>query len=181
MQIIVRGTNIAVTPGLRQHAEKKVGRLARLLRDSAKVEVIQHVQREFQEVEIIVQLDGVTLRAKDRTTDMYASIDAAADKIERQLKRLKDRKRSPLHREKPAARQRIEAIAPSPEEEPAEAPEPLPRRSLFTKPMTEEEAVLQVNASGETVFIFHNVATQRINVLHRLSDGSLELIAPETG
>lgn len=181
MQIIVRGTNVTVTPGWRQYAERKVGRLTRMLRDSARVEVIQHVQREFQEVEIIVEINGTSLRAKDRTTDMYASIDAAVDKIERQLKKIKDKKRTPLHRERPAPPSPAEVTMPSPEEEPGETPRPLPRRSLFSKPMTEEEAVLQINASGETIFVFRNVTTQQTNVLHRLSDGSLELIEPEAG
>jgi len=179
MQIIVRGTKVPVTEDLREHAEKKLERLGRLLHDSAKVEVIQHSERELQITEIILQGDGFTLRAKERTADMYASMDAAADKIERQLKRLKEKKRSHIHVGTEEAKRREATGLPFEGQEPG-AREALPRRKLFSKPMTEDEAVLQIDAIGEEIFIFHNVATQQANVLHRLADGSLELIEPET-
>lgn len=181
MQIIVRGTNVTVTPDMRQRAEKKVSRLARLVRDTAKLEVVEHAEREFRIVEVVLHDDGLTLRAKDRTTDVYASIDAAVEKIERQLKKMRAKKRVARHKGAAEVRQPAEGESASPEEEAEETFNPLPRRSLFSKPMTEEEAVLQVNFSGEEIFIFHNLSTQQFNVLHRLSDGSLELIEPEAG
>ena len=98
MRLQVKGKNVEVTPSIREYAERKLARLSKQLAEQTQVEVELSEQRnpsiaESQVAEATVFTKGPTLRAKESSRDMKASIDLLADKLERQVKRYTERRR----------------------------------------------------------------------------------------
>ena len=106
MRLQVKGKNVEVTPSIRDYAERKLGRLSKQLAEQTQVELELSEQRnpsiaENQVAEAIVFTKGPTLRAKEASRDMKASIDLLVDKLERQVKRYSERRRVEPRRHAP--------------------------------------------------------------------------------
>jgi len=168
MDVIVRGKNMDVTDALRNHVTKKIGKLSRFV-DHADIvaEAVLSVEKDRQIVEVTVPLEGRILRGEESTDDMYASADLVVDKLERQLEKLKGHLR-PRHG-RANGEDRLGASAPA----------LVVRRKTFSaKPMTLDEARLQMEMLGHAFFAFANADTEQINVLYRRRDGNLGLLEP---
>ena len=189
MELQVTGRNLDVTPPIVEYAERKLSRLGKLLSDSTPVELELSVERnpsiaESQVAEATIWTKGLVLRARETSTDMYASIDLMVDKLERQVKRYKDRRQR--WRVRPRAQLAVEA-----EEVPAEADEGaleldgsadepvLVKTKRFNmKPMHPQEAALQLDLVGHDFFVFLSSETEQVAVLYRRRDGNYGLIEP---
>lgn len=179
MNIIVKGRHMEVTPAIRAHAEEKVGRITRILDNmlmSAEVEL--YVERnpsiaDSQVAEVTVYTKGPVIRAKEASSDMYAAIDLVADKLERQVRKLKTKV---VDRHSKGAPQPV-AIA---EEEDLDEREPaiVKTKILEVKPMSSEEAILQMELLGHDFFVFSSAETEAISILYRRRDGDYGLIEP---
>ncbi len=106
MRLQVKGKNVEVTPSIRDYAERKLGRLSKQLADQTQVELELSEQRnpsiaESQVAEATVFTKGPTLRARESSRDMKASIDLLVDKLERQVKRYSERRRVEPRRHAP--------------------------------------------------------------------------------
>lgn len=168
MDVIVRGKNMDVTDALRSHVTKKIGKLSRFV-DHADIvaEAVLSVEKDRQIVEVTVPLEGRLLRGEESTDDMYASADLVINKLERQLEKLKGHLR-PRHA-RANGEERIEAV-----------PASVVRHKTFSaKPMTLDEARLQMEMLGHAFFAFANADTEQINVLYRRRDGNLGLLEPQ--
>jgi putative sigma-54 modulation protein len=167
LEVIVRGKNMEITDALRDHVTRKLGKLARHF-DHAPVtaEALLWVEKDRQIIEVTMPVEGGRLlRGEEETPDMYTSVDRVVDKLERQLDRLKARVR-------PRATP-VPATA-GPEEG------RLVRRKTFpVKPMTPDEAILQMEMLGHDFFVFTNADTEQINVVYRRKDGNFGLLEPE--
>jgi len=181
MNIIVKGKNLEITPALRTYAEKKVSKLERFFngdRLEMTAEVMMIIERESGIVEITLEVDGLLLRGEDQSQDMYGSIDGAIEKIERQIRKYKTK----IHRKFQDA-PRISELQPG--EDDAGAPEEknIPRvvktKRFAIKPMSVEEAVMQMDLLGHDFYVFTNAYTEEVNVLYRRRDGDFGLIEPE--
>ena len=181
MNIIVRGKNLDVTQSFREHAEDQLQKLTRFLDNIDEVLVTQSIQRNWHTVDVTVQARKMIFRAEERSTDMYASLDMCLDKLERQAKRLRDR----LQRKHQRGTTRQEPALPDDEGAAAEgtADDDSPgivRTKRFTmKPMTPEEAMLQLELVGHDFFVFQNADSQDVNVIYRRHDGNYGLIEPD--
>lgn len=166
------GKNVQIPEPLKRHAEERLEHLLRFLRRVHSVQVVHSQERSWQLAEVTVHADGVLVRAEERSQDMRSAVDAAIDKIARQLRRYKDRVSDrPRH-----------AAAPAPVSEGVEtATEPrIVRMKRFTvKPMSAEEAALQMDMLGHDFFVFLNSETEEFNVVYRRNDGNYGLIEPE--
>src|SRR5438067_1763937 len=89
MRVTVKGKNVHVTDTLTSYAEKKLQKLNKYFSNIKDAQVTQSIQRNWHIVEVQLEGDGVFLRAEERSADMYASIDAVVEKLERQVKRFK--------------------------------------------------------------------------------------------
>jgi len=186
MNIVVRGRNVNITPRLEEYVDKKVSKLDRYLPtiDEARMELAVEETRSAQHSQIAqltVRSRGRLLRAEERDQDIFAAIDAVADKMQRQISRYKDRlyKSGQLRGgEKLAA---VE-VAPLPEVEEHEE-EPLGtivRTKKFpVTPMGPEEAIEQMELLGHDFFVFYNSDVNAINVLYRRKTGDYGLLQPE--
>jgi putative sigma-54 modulation protein len=183
MQIVVKGKNVEITPALRAYAEKKVGKLEKYFSPAeVTAQVMMRLERELQVVEVTLQVDALLLRGEERTGDMYASVDGVLEKLERQIRKYKTRINRKLIRAEAGVRQpAVKApVAPAEQEPEGELPGQVIRTKRFpVKPMSVEEAVMQMDLLGHDFFVFRNSANEEINVVYRRSDGNFGLIEPD--
>jgi putative sigma-54 modulation protein len=184
MRVTFSGKSVSSTDRERDYAEKKLQRLARYFNSAREAHVVHSVQRNFQIVEVMVDLDGTLLRGEGRTPDFFASVDEVTDKLENQVRRLKERIKQ--HKGRADAPTVAAAIADSEEEEEsravaAEAPAAVVRRKRFAiKPMTVDEAMLRMELLHHDFFAFLNDETDQVGILYRRHDGDYGLLELET-
>ena len=182
MRTIVKGKNYEVPDRVRSYAERKLGRLERLLddRSDAIVELSVERHRSVEDshlVDVTLVIDGQTIRSHAAAASHTAGIDDVLDKVER---------RAVDFRSKPRARVRNpEASAAGPT---AGETEPEDGRSRVTKvkrfaiePMFEEDAVARMEELGHSFFVFVDAETERIAILYRRQAGDFGLIEPVVG
>lgn len=183
MIINVRGKNIEATPSLIDYAEKKLGKLDKHFDQNTDVQVVLSTIREDHIVEVTVNLNGMILRGEEATGDMYASIDQVVDKLERQVKKYKTRIHKQKRQKGGVRNMNEKQAALEAEQRAVEEEEDTPRvvrtKRFPLKPMTVEEAILQMDLLGHTFFVFANADTDVTNVIYKRKDGNYGLIEPE--
>jgi putative sigma-54 modulation protein len=179
MRISVRGKNIEATPALIDYAEKKLGKLDKHFDKATDVQVVLSVIRDEHIVEVTMNLNGLILRGEESTGDMYASIDMVVDKLERQVKKYKTRMNKSLRQqgvrvisEKHAANEAVERSE-------EEAPKLVKTKRFTLKPMSTEEAILQMDLLGHNFFVYTSDENDAVNVVYKRKDGNYGLIEPE--
>ncbi|MFQ3567220.1 MAG: ribosome-associated translation inhibitor RaiA [Aggregatilineales bacterium] len=193
MDVTIHGLNLKVTEGLEAYARKKLDRLDRYLPNITDIRVElseEHTRRgeNLARAQITVRHKrGAILRAEERVNgDIEAALALAVDNMYRRIERFKG-KRSRKGRERFTATVEELSIAEAlPEtspaaEEPIEEPElPVKRRKqVIVTPMTEEEAVEQMELLGHTFFMFLNGATGTINVIYKRRAGDYGILIPQ--
>jgi putative sigma-54 modulation protein len=189
VRLQVKGRNVPVTDALFEHAERKLGKLTRILPpwdDATAVELELSVERNRdtgrrQVAEVTVWTKGPVLRVRESAGDMYAAIDQAAHKLERQAARYRDRRRR--HREPRESAAGAPPLAAVDDEEAPTTAEEAPRivksKRFEMKPMSPEDAALQMDLLHHDFFVFRSSESGSLNVVYRRRDGNYGLIAPE--
>ncbi len=173
MRITVKGKNIEVTDALQRYAEKKVEKLGRYFENIKSAVVTQSTQRNWHIVEVSLEADGMILRGEERSDNMYASIDAVVEKLEKQIKRFKGKLIDRVHEETP------EETIPVGGAEEEEMPTIVRTKRFPIKPMTPEEATLEMEMLNHDFYVFRNGDTDMINVVYKRHDGNYGLLEPE--
>jgi len=178
VEVTVNGKNIEVTEGLRMHAQRKASRLGRMLRERAELRVVASVQKGTQVAEMTLHLDTFTFRAEGHANDMYRAMDVAFAKLRRQIVKLKDRWQSHGREEVAAKSERLSAAALA---ELRERFEPsLSVTGAYTqKPMTIEEACMQLEMSGRDFLPFVDAGTGQVQVVYRVGEEHYGVLKPE--
>lgn len=176
MRITVKGKNLEVTDALRQHAEKKVGKLGKYFRNGVVgADVLLSVERELHIAEITLQVAGLLLRGESRTVDMYGSIDSAVDRIERQLGKYKAK----IQRRLPEGpRMALAELNGNRKNDEDVSPKVVRVKRFAIKPMDVEEAITQMELLGHDFFMFTNAGTDQVNVVYKRRNGDYGLIEP---
>jgi ribosome hibernation promoting factor len=185
MRLQVKGKNVEVSEAIRSYAEEKLGKLERQLADPTRVELELAVEKNPSIADKIVAeatiwTKGPTLRAKERSTDMRASIDLLTDKLERQVTRYREKRRRHGHHVAAARNgdgQIVESGVPITTDEEG-GPVIVKTKQFTIHPMSAEEAVLQLELIGHDFFVFRHEDTGEINVVYRRRDGDYGLIEP---
>ena len=181
MRLQVKGRHLDVTDALFQYAERKLGKLSKHLSDESRLELELIVEQnpsisDDQVAEATIWTKGPVLRAREASTDMYASIDMVAEKLERQVKRYRERRsRKGAQHIASHVAHLPEPVATLPEEDEAVI---VKTKQFNMKPMTEEEAMLQLELIGHDFFVFVHAESDEVNVIYRRSDGNYGLIEP---
>ena len=179
MRLQVKGRNLEVSEQIRKYAEEKLGKLDKLVNDPTRVELELLVEKnpsihDNHVAEATVWTKGPVLRARESSADMKASIDQLVSKLERQVKRYREKRRVAPRRHVP---QLTADAAPLEVDETAVA---ITKTKQFTvNPMTPDEAVLQLELIGHDFFVFRNAESDGINVVYRRRDGRYGLIEPQ--
>lgn len=179
MKFTIRGQQIEVTDALRDYVDKKLSKLEKYFEapPTSEGSVTLGVVRGLHTVEVTIPLAGVTLRAEDRSDDMYASIDAVVDKLERQIRKHKTKLNRKFRQEGLKTLFVDGASTAVAVEEPDYDDLEVVRNKRFVmKPMDVEEAILQMNMVGHNFFVFNNIDTSEVSVVYKRDDGKYGLI-----
>lgn len=195
MQIQVVGRHMPVSDSMKQYVEEKVGKVARALdRDDMRVEVRLHVEKnpEIENravAEITAFIGGQVVRAEEAATDMHAAVDMAAEKFDRQIKRLKgrldDRHNGRGHKVPQIVKtapgdEQLRPELPAEEETVEEDTGTVVRtKTIELTPMTQDEAILQLELLGHDFLMYNCAETGAVNVLYRRHDGDFGVLRPE--
>jgi putative sigma-54 modulation protein len=176
MEITITGKNMEVGPRIREYVDKKAGKLDRYLSniEEASLELTRASAKSADDrhiAQLTVRVKGSILRSEESASDVFTAFDAVLDKMYRQVRRYKTKRRGRPPEE--------EMLTPLEEYE-----EELPRRIVRTKrfvvlPMDEEEAAEQMELLGHDFFLFLNAETGDLNIIYRRRDGDYGLIEPE--
>ena len=162
---------------LRAYAERKIGKLDRFFRSESNAYVTFSIERGRYLAEITIQNNGLFYRASELTNDMYASVDSGVAAIERQIRKNKTRLEKRL-REGALEREIVPAYAPAEEED--EEFNIVRSKRFSIKPMSPEEAILQMNLLEHEFFVFRNDEEDgAISVVYRRKNGGYGLICDE--
>lgn len=173
MNINVRGKNFQITPALKDHVERRIGKLGRFFDTDQEAQVTLTVEKDRHKVEVTMPLNGYLLRGEEETGDMYASIDLVIDKLEKQVEKYKTRVSRKIRDAS------IREMSPLTEVIEEEEPQLVRTKRFALKPMPIEEAIMQMNLIGHSFFVFSNADTEEVNVVYKRKDGNYGLIEPE--
>lgn len=182
MKFNIRGENIEVTNAIREYVEKKISKLERYFDSppTSDVHVNLSVYNDEQRIEVTIPMTNLLLRAEVQHVDLYAAVDLAVDKLERQIRKHKTKinrkfkqNGSPKH-----AFAELEKEARLASDENENQIELVRTKRFNLKPMDSEEAILQMDMLGHSFFVFTNDQSGETNVVYKRRDGKYGLIEP---
>jgi len=178
MKIHFTGRQIEVSPALRKAAQERLDKLEKFLDDPTEAHVILAVEKRRHRVEVVVHGRHLTLTAAGETSDMYSTLSLVAERLERQAR--KHREKLKVETKRRGARNSPRRVSPATAATPAaDVPRVVRVNSASLKPMSVDEALLQVTGTKREFLVFRNAASHRVSVLYRRKDGNFGLIEPE--
>ena len=164
---------------LHNYAEKKVGKLERYFKTDSEASLVFSVEKDRNKVELTIRSGSTILRVAECTSDMFASVDAAVTSMERQLRKHKTRLEKRLRQDafERVVAEEVSTFVPDVVEE-GEF-EVVRTKKFSIKPMTVDEAILQMNLLGHTFFAFKNEDGGAFAVVYKRNDGGYGLIEDE--
>lgn len=180
MELLIRGEKIEVTKAIQDYAKEKLSRINKYIGDSEKVKasVVVNVKGHNQKVEVTIPLKNVILRAEETRDDLYAAIDVVVDKLERQIRKNKTKIQSKKMKEKLSKDFMIDAIEKI-EDDKEEENKIVKRKTIEVKPMSEEEAILQMELLEHQFYIFKDSETNKVAVVYKRKEGNYGIIESE--
>jgi putative sigma-54 modulation protein len=167
---------------LKTYAEEKLDRVAKYIDEPISVQVYFAVEKKIRHiVEIVITAKGINTKASEATNDMYAAIDAVIDKIERQLKRYKEKIKAHKPTGDERGRQYSKKIFEAESIETSAEPVIIKAQTGTVKPMSVDEAVMQMDLLNKDFIVFTDSVNNDICVLYRRKDGNFGLIEPFRG
>jgi putative sigma-54 modulation protein len=187
MQLSVTFRHMDSTEALKDYAREKIERIRKYFPDPIKAHVVLACDRGYNHIaDVMITLhNGIIIKGEETTEDMYSSIDLVMAKIERQVRRYKEKIRhhkglESIHGQREIVHS-VVAVADEQQQQEANGPEPkiIKKSKFFAKPMSTKEAVMQMNLLGNDFLVFTNASSHEVNVVYRRGDGTFGLI--ETG
>ncbi|HET6516410.1 MAG TPA: ribosome-associated translation inhibitor RaiA [Thermodesulfovibrionales bacterium] len=173
MNVIVSGRHLEVTPALKSYAEDKMKKFERYLANISEATVTLTVEKYRHKTEVLLKANGVMIQAEGTTEDIYSSIDEVVEKLEKQVKKYKEKLVSHRKGEGKAS------VGPSGAGPAVSETERIIKKKRFDmKPMSPDEAAMQLDMLGRDFYIFTNDVSGDINVIYRRDDGHFGLIEP---
>ncbi len=172
MKFTIRGKKLEVTDALKSYIEEKIGRLDKYFEnpDNISANVLMRLSGNNQVVEVTINTHGLILRGEEANKDLYASIDLVTDKIERQIRKNKTK----IH--KKISKETIRDFVHFETEEIEDNKDVVKRKTIDMKPMSEEEAILQMNLIDHDFFVYKDADTNNVNVVYKRKDGDYGVI-----
>lgn len=181
MQMNITFRHLDPIDSLKNYAQEKVERVNKYLDKAGDAHVVLSLDRHLHKADITIHSGTYLLRGKERSEDMYASIDLAMDKIERQLKRYKEKLKS--HHGKERVHHRHDLVEQlrvrhavvemeQPEQSSVDTLAKVIKKNEFLlRPMSLEEAIMQLDLMNSEFYVFTNSTSMEMNVIYRRKDG----------
>jgi len=180
MQVTTTFRHMEQSDALKAYAEEKLERTAKYIDEPINAQVYFTVEKKIRHiVEIVISARGISTKASEATNDMYAAIDAVIDKIERQLKRYKEKIKAHKPNGDGHGRQISKKIFQADSIEDSAEPVVIKTKIETAKPMSVEEAVMQMDLLHKDFLVFTDSVSSEIKVLYRRKDGNFGLIEPQ--
>jgi len=178
MQVNTTFRQMEQSEALKNYAEEKLERVNKYIDEPISAQVFFTVEKKIRHiVEIVITAKGISTKASEATNDMYAAIDAVIDKIERQLRRYKEKIKA--HKPNEGGRKISKKIYTAESIEANVEPVVVKTKTETAKPMSIDEAVMQMDLLHKDFIVFSNSENSEINVLYRRKDGNFGLIEPQ--
>ena len=185
MKIAIAGRHMDVTDALKAYTTNGLEKIHSHFDKVIDADVVLSVEKHRHIAEVNLHANGIRIHGKESSPDMYASVDAVLDKLDKQVRKFKDR----INRHQPrTAREArnyqhnvIEIIDGLQEEEPEEISSHriIRHEKLAMKPMDVDEAAMQLELIDDDFLVFSNAETQHVNVIYAREDGTYGLIEPQ--
>ncbi len=177
MKVSVTFRKIDPSDHIKQYAEDKLDRLDKYLETSAEAHVVLSVEKFSHIDDISLSTNGLRIKGVEETEDMYSAIDMVMDKIEKQIRRQLDKRKTRKSNDNIKSlnfQMNIVDLESSSSEDPAI----VKTKQIQAKPMDVDEAVMQLELIKNDFLVFTNARTKVVNVLYRRKDGQLGIIEP---
>ncbi len=170
MKYLIRGDKYENTDSIKEYIEAKLSRLDKYIKNSDDIEAIVLTKKEGRryKIEVTIPTKDFTLRNEVVDDDLYAAIDLVIDKLERQVRKNKEK----LNKKKKV----IEDFEIDIEDNFMEEEVIVKRKSIELKPIDEEEAILQMELLGHNFFVYKDIDTDKICVLYKRKNGNYGII-----
>ena len=180
MKISIRGDKIEVTDAIKNYVEEKLEKIDKYLNSPEEVEakVLIRILKDGQKVEVTIPLKNFILRAEEKQDTVYAAIDVLVNNIERQIRKNKTKLQSQsiknYKNERNFAMNVIDEI--DDEEDGEDKFKIVKRKEVEAKPMSEEEAILQMELIGHDFYLFKNQDTMKPTLVYKRKDNQYGII-----
>ncbi|MCX5719267.1 MAG: ribosome-associated translation inhibitor RaiA [Nitrospirae bacterium] len=172
MNIILTGRHLEITPALKNYAEEKIQKFDRYISNISEAIVTLSLEKYRHKAEVLLKVNGVLIQAEGITGEIYSSIDNVVEKLERQIKKYKEKLVS--HRKSEGK----SSTLPPETDSAIETGRIIKNKRFEMKPMSPDEAAMQMELLDKDFFVFTNVGSGEINVIYRRKDGNFGLIEP---
>ena len=182
MKVKVIGKNIEITEALKNIIDKKIARLDKYFSPEVEAQTTLGVCKNRHTIEVTIPFNGVILRSEEQNEDMYTSLDIVVDKLERQIRKNKTK----LEKRNKGTSLKFQGIPKyDKNEDDGIDPKIVKMKKFAFKPMSAEEAVLQMELVGHSFFVYMSDGSSEVNgnsevnVVYKRKDGNYGLIEPE--
>lgn len=177
MEITVTFRHIDASESLKAYAEEKMSKMDKYFDFPVEAHIVLAVEKFRRSADVTLNVNGTLIKGVVETEDMYSAIDQVMDKIEKQVKRnrekMRDRRAESRKNETDLVRSETEEVADT-----AAEGFRIEVEKIVAKPMDAEEAAMQLNLSQQDFMVFRNSRSREINVIYRRKDGNLGLMEP---
>ena len=171
MKVIITAKKLNISQAFTDYAEQKLNaKLDRFFPDEAEARITLAERRDMIILELTVKYNGIIYRAEQTAKDKNDALDVTVDRIIRQIRKQKTKVEKNLRADA------FVGLAPEPEEKDYEV---IRYKKFSLRPMSVDEAILQMNLLDHTFFMFKNVETGAVNVVYRREEGNYAVLVPE--
>ena len=173
MEVIVRGNKVDITEAMSSYVKEKLSKINKYMNtDDVVATVLVKIRNYTQKVEVTIPLKTLILRAEEEQQDFYAAVDLVINKLERQIRKNKSKLQK---REKKGLKDlNIDDIIPIEEEEKV-----IKKKKISIKPMSQDEAILQMELLGHNFYLYKDSDTNDMTVIYKRKDGGYGIIESE--
>lgn len=174
MKYNIRGDKMVVTDAIKNYTMEKLDRLNKYFNDEdMTANVLTKIRGNKQIVEVTIPIDKLILRSEESNDDLYAAIDLVSDKLERQIRKNKTKLKKQNKVNNKYEYLNFDYEVKDNEEENNKI---VKRKKFDTKPMDEEEAILEMELLGHNFFVYKDMHSDNVNVLYKRNDGNYGII-----
>lgn len=171
MKTTIVARKMDLTPGMKEYVEKKLTKLDKFFDEDAEAKITMSVEKNRQKIEATIYSHNTIYRVEQITSDMYVTMDKIIDDMERQIRKNKTRLEKRLRKD--AFVDAGVYDVPIDEEKEFNI---IKTKTFTTKPMSNEEAILQMNLLGHSFFVYKNSETEKNNIVYKRKDGNYGII-----